>query len=95
MNEKQLTDIMISLTGYRFPKHDGDILHVCEISPPNWYAYMGLMETYEIKYIQRAREHEQLYEEKEKAIQRLKQKENVSIEEWAECLTTDFRKFID
>ena len=50
MNEKQLIEIMISLTGYRFPKRDGDIEHVCEISPPNWYAFVGLMETYEIKY---------------------------------------------
>lgn len=51
MNEKQLIEIMISLTGYRFPKADGDIQHICETSPPNWYAFVGLMETYSIKYI--------------------------------------------
>lgn len=53
MDDKQLIDIMISLTGYRFPKHDGDIEHVCEASPPNWYAYVGLMETYSIKYMRK------------------------------------------
>ncbi len=86
MDDKQLIEIMISLTGYRFPKYDSDIIHVCEISPPNWYAYMGLMETYEIKYIQRCREHEQLYEEAEKALQRLKERKDESVEEWAKHL---------
>jgi len=95
MNEKQLIEIMISLTGYRFPKHDGDIQHMCEISPPNWYAYMGLMETYEIKCIQRCREHEELHKEAEKAIQRLKERKDVSIEEWAKHLAGDFGKFTD
>ena len=86
MDDKQLIEIMISLTGYRFTKYDSDIIHVCEISPPNWYAYMGLMETYEIKYIQRCREHEQLYEEAEKALQRLKERKDESVEEWAKHL---------
>lgn len=95
MNEKQLIEIMVSLTGYRFPKHDGDIQHVCEMSPPNWYAYMGLMETYEIKYIQRCREHEQLYEEAEKALKRLEERKNESIEEWVERLSGNLGKFTD
>jgi len=95
MNEKQLIEIMVSLTGYRFPKHDGDIQHVCEMSPPNWYAYMGLMETYEIKYIQRCREHEQLYEEAEKALKRLEERKNESIEEWVERLSDNLGKFTD
>ena len=95
MNEKQLIEIMVSLTGYRFPKADGDIRHVCEVSPPNWYAYMGLMETYEIKYIQRCREHEQLHEEAEKAVQRLKERKDESIEEWIELLSGNLGKFTD
>ncbi|KKL28245.1 hypothetical protein LCGC14_2377050 [marine sediment metagenome] len=95
MNENQLIEIMISLTGYQFPKADGDIQHVCEISPPNWYAFMGLMETYEIKYIQRCREYEQLYEEAEKALQRLKERKDVSIEEWAKHFAGDLGNFTD
>jgi len=95
MNEKQLIEIMISLTGWRFPKRDDDILHICEISPPNWYAYMGLMETYEIKYIQRCIEHEQLREEAEKALLRLEERKNESVEEWAERLANDFGKLTD
>jgi len=95
MNEKQLIEIMVSLTGYRFPKHNSAIQHMCEVSPPNWYAYMGLMETYEIKYIQRYREHEELHKEAEKAVQRLKNQKDISIEEWAKQLAGDFGKFTD
>lgn len=95
MNENELIKIMLSLTGWRFPKADGDIQHICETSPPNWYAYMGLMETYEIKYVQRCREHEQLYEEAEKALQRLTERKDISIKEWASHLAGDLRKFTD
>lgn len=51
MNDKQLIPIMKSLTGYHIPKNDGVIMHICDMSPPNWYAYIGLMETYSIKYV--------------------------------------------
>lgn len=95
MNDKQLIEIMISLTGYRFPKVGGDIQHVCEISPPNWYAYMGLMETYSIKYTMRIKEHENLYEEAKKALKRMEERKNETIEEWVERMTKYIEEFTD
>ena len=47
----QLIEIMYSLTGWRINATVDDIVGLCDMSPPNWYAFMGLMETYEIKYI--------------------------------------------
>lgn len=50
MLENELIQIMKSLTGWRLNPSSEDISYVCDISEPNRLAYMGLMETYEIKF---------------------------------------------
>lgn len=57
IEDNQLIVIMKSLTGGRYdpPGYDW-IKSTCTASPPNWYAYMGLMETYVIKYDHRSYE---------------------------------------
>ena len=51
VNDKGLIQIMFSLTGWRFKPSTDDVVGLCDMSPPNWYAYLGLMETYEIKFM--------------------------------------------
>ena len=50
MRENELIQIMKSLTGWRLNPNPKDVSYVCDISEPNRLAYMGLMETYEIKF---------------------------------------------
>lgn len=50
LNDEQLRIIMYALTGWTLKPTTEDIVEMCNVSPPIWYAYMGLMETYLIKF---------------------------------------------
>ena len=67
MDDSKLIEIMESLTGWQLHHpgttapgyHTANsawngpvsIKEMCERSAPNWYAYMGLMDTYDAKFL--------------------------------------------
>ena len=64
MTDNELLKIMETLTGWIYDPWSQAVglnvaftgvtespKEICYMSPPNWYAFMGLMESYECKYL--------------------------------------------